>query len=219
MRDQSGHDAPHVLIVEDERRLRDMLGEALRELGMRNTAAATAEEGLRLLKETPFDVLLMDLNLPAMDGMTMLERLRKDHDDLPVVILTAFGTLDAARKAIRLNVVDFLTKPCMLGDLEQAMARAQRWRRQRNGTDQMMKPDPATIARNMQPEEEDDARDEANDRLILETPTTLAAAEEQIIREALERHHGNRSAAAAELGISRRTLYNRLKESSERGND
>ncbi len=184
------HRRARVLIVEDEPRLRDLLCETLPDMGFDVQPARSAEEALRLLRDTPIDIVLLDLNLPAMDGLDFLEAFRQKQPHAPVIVMTGFGSLPAAQRAIRQGVTDFLTKPCHMGEIEAALERARRiWAEQR--------------------EQEQQHTDTSK---ITEPPpgATLEEIETRAILAALERHGGNRSAAAAELGISRRTLYNRL---------
>lgn len=174
-----------VLVVDDENRLRDMLLRSTQEMGFRSVGARSAEQALRVLEQEPIDILLLDLNLPGQDGMQFLEQVQNREPRPQVIILTGFGTLEAARRAIRMDVVDFLTKPCPLDELEMALARAS-GRLQREPT-----PAAPTEA-------------QVNPR------ATLDELERAHILAALDRHDGNRAAAAAELGISERTLYYRL---------
>ncbi len=76
------------------------------------------------MEAAPADIVLLDLNLPGMTGMDFFRKLRDRWPITQVIILTGFGDLESAREAIRLDVVDFLTKPCHLGELEQALDRA-----------------------------------------------------------------------------------------------
>src|SRR3954467_11248773 len=93
------------LVVEDEVRVRNMLGQALKTMGFSATFAPSAEAANRALAERPFDILMLDLNLPGMGGIEFLEKMRKRRKDVQVIILTGFGDLDAAKKAIHLDVV------------------------------------------------------------------------------------------------------------------
>jgi DNA-binding NtrC family response regulator len=183
-----------VLVVEDERRLRALLVDMIPELGFTVRSAGTGEEALSMINTRAPDILLLDLHLPNMSGMDLFERVRVDHPKMQVVILTAFGDLESAQRAIRLDVVEFLCKPFHLRDLELAFDRA----RKRLPMEQRLpdlSPAPAVVA---------DA-------------TTLADAEYRHIVQILRQHNGNRTAAASELGISRRTLHYRLAEYRDRG--
>jgi DNA-binding NtrC family response regulator len=175
-----------VLVVEDEPRMRELLLDVLPDMGFpETTAVRSAEEARRALDATPADILLLDLQLPGASGMELFEEVRRQSPHAQVIVLTGHGDLDAARAAIHLDVVDFLRKPCHLGELEVALHRAR----------QRVRP-AASPAVSMDKSE----------------PMTLAEVEREQIFAALKRHQGNRTAAAAELGISRRTLHYRLRE-------
>lgn len=181
------HSSPSVLVVDDEDRLREMLLRSTREFGFASIGARSAEQATKILDQEPIDILLLDLNLPGMDGMQLLERIQARNPRPQVIVLTGFGSLDAARQAIRMDVVDFLTKPCALGELEIALNRAIR------------RLTPAPVL-------------EPPDQPQVPTTATLDEVERAHILAALDRHHGNRSAVATELGISERTLYYRLSQ-------
>jgi DNA-binding NtrC family response regulator len=189
---------PHklaVLVVEDERRLRTLLEEMVPELGFGVSAAASGEAALSIMESDPHDIVLLDLQLPGMSGIDLLERIRASWPRTQAVILTAFGNLETARRAIHLDVVEFLCKPFHLRDIELAFDRA----RQR-------------LAEAQQRAEASPARTDPTGPAI-----TLAEAEYRQILAALQRNAGSRTAAAADLGISRRTLHYRLAEYRERG--
>jgi two-component system NtrC family response regulator len=142
-----------------------------------------------------FDVVLLDLQLPLMGGMDFFEELRRRWPSTEVIILTGFGDMEAARKAIHLDVVDFLSKPFHLKAIEIALERARRRscsKRTLPESPEVSETDPAIVA---------DSED-----------VTLAQSEKRQILAALARNKGNRTAAAAELGISRRTLHYRLNQ-------
>jgi DNA-binding NtrC family response regulator len=187
------HEA-RVLVVEDESRLRDLLQRALTGWGFEAAAARSGEEAVRLNDSQPFDIVILDLNLPGVDGLDTLRRLRERSADLQAIILTGFASIDAAKQAVHLDVVEFLTKPCHLGELEQALDRALR----------RMAPNAPAIL----------------DQPDLPPPSagmTLGEVERQHILAALQRNNGNRTATATELGISRRTLYYKLDEYQKQG--
>jgi DNA-binding NtrC family response regulator len=180
--------ARNVLLVDDETRLREMLTSAVGEMGFVVTPARSAEAALRLIETQSFDIVILDLNLPGMSGMEFFEHLRQHMPEAQVIILTGFGTLDIARRAIRLDVSDFLTKPCALGELEVALERA-RQKRLSHWEPEKINVPPQTVP---------------------QPGMTIDELERKHILATLERNHGNRSATAQELGISLRTLYYRL---------
>jgi len=201
-------EAPRVLVVEDEPRMRQMLLSAVPNMGFECAGARSAEEALKALNETEYQLIILDLNLPGMDGIEFFERVRKNLPHTQVVILTGFGDLDVAKRAIRLNVADFLTKPCPLGDLERALDRARRkWVQSLQTDDKAVRPMPDL---SHIPEDEPQspaavASDDDDD-----SASTLENIERTHILAALERNDGNRAATAKELGISVRKLYYRI---------
>jgi DNA-binding NtrC family response regulator len=185
-----------ILVVDDENRLRDVLTRAIASWGFQVTGARSAEEALRLMHTSRFDVSILDLNLPVMGGIELFEKFRSLYCDHQVIILTGFGNLEAARASIRLDVVDFLEKPCPLGELEKSLHRA---------TQRVVRPMPQTLEQI--PDEPASA----------EPGQTLQDVERDHILSSLRRHDGNRTATALELGISRRTLQYKLSEYVRQG--
>jgi DNA-binding NtrC family response regulator len=202
-----------VLVVEDEPRLRDLLLHAIPDMGFEALGARTAEEGLRFMEADPRGLIILDLNLPGMSGMEFFEVVRQKWPQTQVVVLTGFGDLSAAKQAIHLDVVDFLTKPCHLGDLERALDRARR---------RLAPPDAAPVLPPLGPEDAAD-EDVPADQAALTAEGAAAQVrklddiEREHILAALERNVGNRTATATELGISLRTLYYRLDEYRKKG--
>ena len=189
---------PQILIVDDEPRMRDLLHRAITSWGHKANTARSGEEALRQMQAEPADIILLDLNLPAMSGLEFLERIRQTHPAAEVIILTGFGDHDAAKKAIHLDVVEFLTTPAHLGELEQALDRARK-RLEESALPAAIQPPPPMTAPDLPP------------------ATTLDELEREHILAALARNNGNRSATATELGISLRTLYYRLNEYQKQG--
>ncbi len=208
MRMEPDHPERDVLIVEDEPRMGQMLGEAMVELGYRATVVTTGEQAVRQFESEPRPIVIVDLNLPGMSGLECLERIRGGWPDTAAIILTGFGDLDAAKRAIHLDVVEFLTKPAHLGDLDRALSRAEQRLHER---------DMQQLRRRLA-ERHPDAAD-AGDADEADAPVTLRELERRAILDALARHDGNREHTAHELGISVRTLYYRLKEYQDAGED
>ena len=183
---------PRVLIVEDEPRLRELLLDVVPDMGFAASAARTAEEAARLMEAEPREIVILDLQLPLMHGMDLFRQVRERWPTTQVIVLTGFGDLESARDAIRLDVVDFLSKPCHLREMEVALDRA---RRRMAAIVTAPVPKPAAPA--PLPSAAEDAE-------------SLADVERQQILKVLARHGGNKTRAAAELGICRRTLHYRL---------
>ncbi|HVX61599.1 MAG TPA: response regulator [Pirellulales bacterium] len=100
-----------ILIVDDEQNIRFTISEALAELPASIETASTGEEAQKKVEQKPYSLVLLDLRMPGMDGMEVLRWLRDSRPEIPVVIITAHGTIDTAVDAMRLGAIDFLQKP------------------------------------------------------------------------------------------------------------
>ena len=100
-----------ILIIDDERHLRNILKILLTGAGYGVAEAADGEEGLRLADENAFDAVLCDINMPGMDGLTALRRLKAGQPELPVIMITAFASVDTAVEAMKLGASDYVSKP------------------------------------------------------------------------------------------------------------
>jgi DNA-binding NtrC family response regulator len=106
-----------ILLVEDRESLRRMLQRALAAEGYEVVTAADGESGMACLGEQSFDLVLTDLKLPLASGLEVLAASRAAQPELPVVVLTAYGTVRSAVEAMRLGAVDFLEKPVEIDEL------------------------------------------------------------------------------------------------------
>ncbi|MCW5979197.1 MAG: sigma-54-dependent Fis family transcriptional regulator [Bryobacteraceae bacterium] len=104
-----------ILIVEDEEKLRRVIELQLVSAGFEVDQAGSAEEGLRLADRA--DLVLTDLRLPGLDGLELIHRLRRQNAMLPVVVITAFGTVENAVEAMKAGAIDFLPKPFSMDHL------------------------------------------------------------------------------------------------------
>jgi two-component system, NtrC family, nitrogen regulation response regulator NtrX len=100
-----------ILVIDDEAAIRDSLRMTLEYEGYEFLAAATGQEGLALAEREAPDLVLLDVKMPGMDGLEVLDRLRNMSDSLPVVMISAHGTPSTAVDAIRKGALDFLEKP------------------------------------------------------------------------------------------------------------
>ena len=114
----------NILIVDDEENIRLSLKGGLEDEGYQIVLAASGEEAFKVLEQTEVDLLLLDIWMPGMDGLTVLERLKKDLPSLPVIIMTGHGSIDTAVRATRLGALDFIEKPLDLNKLIITIANA-----------------------------------------------------------------------------------------------
>ncbi len=115
-----------VLIVDDDRNMCEMLDADLRLRGFACQWTTSPQEALRTLQSEPIHAVLTDLRMPGMSGTELCERIVANRPDVPVVVMTAFGSLDAAVAAMRVGAYDFVTKPIELDILALALQRAVR---------------------------------------------------------------------------------------------
>ncbi len=109
--------AKTIVIVEDDESLRLAMRMQLEKLGYEPTCASNAEEALPILQKSNPSLVITDLQLPGMSGIDLLKRIRSDSPDTPVIVLTAFGTVDSAVKAMKAGAQDYLTKPIHMHEL------------------------------------------------------------------------------------------------------
>jgi len=100
-----------ILIVEDKESMAQMLKETMDTEGYRSLIARDGAEGIRRIKENKIDIVLTDLKLPKKDGMDVLRAAKEENPLLPVILMTAYGSVDVAVRAIKEGAFDFITKP------------------------------------------------------------------------------------------------------------
>ena len=113
-----------VLIVDDEPNLRKILSAQLARDGYDVITAEDGEQGLGLLKENHIDLVITDLKMPKVDGMTLLREALREDPDLPIVMITAHGTVETAVEALKIGAFDYLTKPFDKDEVRQIVGKA-----------------------------------------------------------------------------------------------
>jgi two-component system response regulator AtoC len=113
-----------ILIVDDEQKMRRVLDMALRGMGHDVVQAADGVEALDRIGEAPFDMVLTDMRMPRMNGLELLRSLRERGEEVPVVVLTAHGTVESAVEAMKLGAVDYIIRPFEMETVELAVTRA-----------------------------------------------------------------------------------------------
>src|ERR1700675_3946255 len=108
---------PIILIVEDEAKMRRLLELNLGEDGFTTLSAGDAETGLKHLHESAVDLVVTDLKLPGMNGLEFLQSIKRQSASLPVVVMTAFGTVETAVEAMKAGASDYVLKPFSLSEM------------------------------------------------------------------------------------------------------
>ncbi|HKC59360.1 MAG TPA: sigma-54 dependent transcriptional regulator [Myxococcales bacterium] len=118
--------ADRVLVVDDEQSLRKVLAATLQREGYEVTVCGDGEEAIAALERDGADVVVTDLVMPRMDGLTLLRKVVARHPDVPVIVVTAHGRIDSAVEAMKAGAFDFLAKPFDHGELKAIIAKAAR---------------------------------------------------------------------------------------------
>ncbi len=113
-----------ILIIDDDRSMCDVLDTELKRRGFDTTTTTTAEEALRHVSEADFDLVLTDINMHSMSGVDLCRQVVESREHLPVVVMTAYGSMEAAIAAIRAGAYDFVTKPFEMDDIALTVERA-----------------------------------------------------------------------------------------------
>ncbi|HET8547124.1 MAG TPA: sigma-54 dependent transcriptional regulator, partial [Bryobacteraceae bacterium] len=124
-------DKGHILIVDDEFVVRDSLSQWFEAEGYSATPVASGREALAAVAERQFDVALLDIKMPGMDGMELQERLASADPELTVVIMTGYATVETAVRALKRGAWDYITKPVDPDELSHLIAKALEHRRTR----------------------------------------------------------------------------------------
>ena len=113
-----------ILVVEDDKALSEIVCEELRERGHMAVAAESVAEGLELLKQSEFEVALLDLMLPDGSGIDILKRIAEEGLATEAIVLTGYATVDTAIQAMKLGAYDYVTKPARMEELELLVGKA-----------------------------------------------------------------------------------------------
>src|SRR5713101_6409160 len=113
-----------ILVIDDEAEIREGLELLLKTEGYRVTMADTGQSGLLRLGEQPYDLLLLDVSLPDRNGIELLKDIRRQDPHLPIVLITAYGSIEMARAAFKSGAMDYITKPWSNDELLAQVAQA-----------------------------------------------------------------------------------------------
>jgi DNA-binding NtrC family response regulator len=118
-----------ILLIDDDDSLRRVIEFSLTEAGHDVRPAASGEEGLRLFESNSFDAVITDITMPGMSGMEVLAGVRERDPGLPVIMITAYGTIENAVQAMKQGAFDYITKPFNRDELRMTLDKALRMRR------------------------------------------------------------------------------------------
>jgi two-component system response regulator HydG len=124
----------HVLVIDDDAAMRSMITDFLKSEGHKVTDAALASEALKRIQNSEFlgadslDLIISDLNMPEMTGVEFITKFREISSDVPIILVTAFGSIETAIEAIRKGAFDYTTKPFKLAEMSVTVARALKFR-------------------------------------------------------------------------------------------
>lgn len=124
-----------VVVADDEANARRMLEILLAKLGCEAISVPDGKAALEMLRCTPADLLITDLNMPEMGGLELLRALRDEGDDIPVIVVSAYGTVENAVAAMKQGAFDFILRPLDVGQVEVVIQRALSVRRARQEND------------------------------------------------------------------------------------
>ncbi|MGI9178497.1 MAG: response regulator [Pirellulales bacterium] len=201
-----------VLVVDDEPAIGWSLREMLADEGHEVDLAANVDEALAAATRHPPDTILLDVRLPGRDGIEAIPDLWRLAGEVPIVIMTAFGDLDTAIRAVRAGAIDFLVKPFDLDHVSAVVARRTATPPSNGGTATPVDASTRQVA--------DAIRDwaAAAQSAFARLPEpdlhhrTIRLVETTLLREALVHTGGNRTAAAKLLGLDRATLRTKLRQ-------
>ncbi len=114
-----------VLIIDDEQEFTQALAERMTNRGMTVSTSSSAIEGLQSVEEHSFDVVVLDLQMPEMDGIETLKILKKKNPELQVILLTGHATVEKGIEAMKLGAMDLLEKPADMTTLTEKIKKAQ----------------------------------------------------------------------------------------------
>lgn len=114
-----------VLLVDDEQEFLDTLAERMRNRGIDVETTTSAEVALKQADNVAYDAIVLDLMMPGMDGLQVLQILKKKNPDIQVILLTGYATLNKGLEAMKLGALDFIEKPADIKILTEKIKEAQ----------------------------------------------------------------------------------------------
>jgi two-component system response regulator (stage 0 sporulation protein F) len=123
-----------ILVVDDEEGARDLFNTILTDEGYDVSLANGGEEALGLFKSSPFDLVITDIKMPVMDGLQLLQEIRKMGSKTDVIMVTAYGEVESYLKAMSLGAAEYINKPIRIKELKQIVHKVLTEQRARSGS-------------------------------------------------------------------------------------
>jgi DNA-binding NtrC family response regulator len=118
--------AERVLLVDDDEEFLEVMSERLRNHGVDVSTSSSAMDALDLIEKELFDVVVLDLQMPGIDGIDTLQRIKEKREELQVILLTGHATVEKAVESIKLGAMDFLEKPADFEILSEKIKKAKK---------------------------------------------------------------------------------------------
>ena len=116
-----------ILVADDEEVTRDLFKRLIPRLGHEIYTASNGQEALEMIRENNFDLLIMDLKMPVMDGMELLDRIHQLGKEIPTIVITGYATMEITKQALEAGCIDLVIKPFSLEDKQRAIKKALRY--------------------------------------------------------------------------------------------
>ncbi len=113
-----------ILVVEDEKDIQDVLAEALKIWGYETVVANNGEEGLHKFNEQNFSMVITDIRMPVMDGLTMLKKIKEKKPFMPILVVTGYPSVDSAVESLMKGADYYIVKPINMDDLHAKIGKA-----------------------------------------------------------------------------------------------
>jgi len=114
-----------VLLVDDEKDFIEALGERMENRGMNVSTTTSAKDAIRMVEEETYDAIVLDLQMPEMDGMEALKAIKKINPDMQVILLTGHATVEKGIEAMKLGAMDLIEKPADIETIAEKIKKAQ----------------------------------------------------------------------------------------------
>lgn len=118
----------NILVLDDEQGYRDELNEFFQDFDFTTHLASRPSEALQIMTKSPIDIAILDVQLPEMSGLEVLEKIQSTHKETEVIMITGHGDMDTVIDAMRRGAADFIPKPFRLTDVQQAIERTKRYK-------------------------------------------------------------------------------------------